>query len=96
MRFLADESCDFILVRALRAAGHDVIAVSEITPRAKDHEVIDLALREKRILLTEGKDFWPIGLCPWPRNPRGDFSEIPNFGPGTDCRGCLYTGKKTG
>jgi predicted nuclease of predicted toxin-antitoxin system len=57
MRFLADESCDFILVRALRATGHDVLAVSEITPRAEDHEVIDLALREKRILLTEDKDF---------------------------------------
>jgi predicted nuclease of predicted toxin-antitoxin system len=57
MRFLADESCDFILVRELRAAGHDVLAVSEITPRAEDSEVIDLALRGKRILLTEDKDF---------------------------------------
>ena len=57
MRFLADESCDFILVRALRAAGHDVLAVSEITPRAEDSEVIALALREERILLTEDKDF---------------------------------------
>jgi hypothetical protein len=27
MRFLADESCDFRVVRALRAAGHDVTAV---------------------------------------------------------------------
>ena len=57
MRFLADEGCDFILVRTLRAAGHDVLAVSEITFRAEDSEVIDLALREKRILLTEDKDF---------------------------------------
>src|SRR3989304_5315936 len=36
MRFLADESCDFIVVKALRAAGHDVLIVSEIAPRAKD------------------------------------------------------------
>jgi hypothetical protein len=27
MRFLVDESCDFSVVRALRSAGHDVIAV---------------------------------------------------------------------
>lgn len=57
MRFLADESCDFIVVRTLRAAGHDVAAVSEITPRADDSDVISLAVHEKRILLTEDKDF---------------------------------------
>jgi predicted nuclease of predicted toxin-antitoxin system len=57
MRFLADENCDFTVVRALRAAGHDVLCVSEITPRAEDSEVIKLADDEKRILLTEDKDF---------------------------------------
>ena len=57
MRFLADESCDFAVIHALRANGHDVIAVSEVTPRAEDSEVIRLAVREKRILLTEDKDF---------------------------------------
>jgi predicted nuclease of predicted toxin-antitoxin system len=57
MRFLADESCDFGIVHALRAGGHDVIGVSEISPRAQDSEVIRLAVREKRILLTEDKDF---------------------------------------
>ena len=57
MRFLADENCDFTMVRALRAAGHDVLCVSEITPRAEDSEVIKLADDEKRILLTEDKDF---------------------------------------
>jgi len=30
LRFLADESCDFAVVRALRADGHDVLAVSEM------------------------------------------------------------------
>ncbi len=48
MRFLADENCDFTVVRALRAAGHDVLCVSEITPRAGDSEVIKLADDEKR------------------------------------------------
>lgn len=57
MRFLADESCDFTMVRALRRAGHEVIAVSEISPRAEDIEVINLAFRGERILLTEDKDF---------------------------------------
>jgi hypothetical protein len=29
LRFLADESCDFVVVRASRAEGYDVLAVSE-------------------------------------------------------------------
>jgi predicted nuclease of predicted toxin-antitoxin system len=57
MRFLADENCDFTVVEALRAAGHDVLCISEITPRAEDSEVIKIADDEKRILLTEDKDF---------------------------------------
>jgi predicted nuclease of predicted toxin-antitoxin system len=57
MRLLADESCDFAVVRALRAAGHDVLAVSEVALGATDDVVVDLASREKRILLTEDKDF---------------------------------------
>lgn len=57
MRFLADESCDFSIVRALRMAGYDVTAVSETAPRVEDSDVVKLAVREKRILLTEDKDF---------------------------------------
>lgn len=57
MRFLADENLDFAVVRALRAAGHDVRALAEETNRSLDAEVISLASREGRILLTEDKDF---------------------------------------
>lgn len=57
MRFLADESMDFAAVRALRAAGHDVLAVQEAIPGAPDREVIELAATEGRVLLTEDKDF---------------------------------------
>jgi predicted nuclease of predicted toxin-antitoxin system len=57
LRFLADESCDFAVVRALRGEGYDVLAVSEVTHRSDDRELIDQAYRERRILLTEDKDF---------------------------------------
>jgi predicted nuclease of predicted toxin-antitoxin system len=57
MRLLADESCDFRVVRALRAAGHDVMAVIEAAPGAADSTVIDLAMREHRIFITEDRDF---------------------------------------
>ena len=57
MQLLIDESCDFSLVRALRVAGHDTVAVAELTPRADDETVLDLAVRGERLLLTEDKDF---------------------------------------
>jgi len=57
MRFMADESCDFAVVRALREAGHDVLYISEIAPGAEDTAVIERAHAERRILLTEDKDF---------------------------------------
>ncbi|NJL18972.1 MAG: DUF5615 family PIN-like protein [Bdellovibrionaceae bacterium] len=61
LRFLADESCDFAVVRALRGAGHDVVAVAELTHQSLDSAVIEQARRERRILLTEDKDFgWHV------------------------------------
>lgn len=38
--------------------GHDVVAVTEVAPRASDEDVAERALGEKRILLTEDKDFF--------------------------------------
>ena len=57
MRFVADESCDFAVVRALRASGHDVVAIAEISPRLSDQKVLALAHDEMRVLVTEDKDF---------------------------------------
>ena len=61
MRFLADESCDYLVVRRLRDAGHDVAAVADAGERSVDSAVIDRAFAEDRILLTEDKDFgWHV------------------------------------
>jgi predicted nuclease of predicted toxin-antitoxin system len=57
LRFLADESCDFAAVRALRTAGFDVVSVAEASAGADDERVIALALEERRIVLAEDKDF---------------------------------------
>ncbi|MFM9887296.1 MAG: DUF5615 family PIN-like protein [Burkholderiales bacterium] len=43
MRFLADESCDFSVVRASRLADHDVTAATETAMGADDSVVIDWA-----------------------------------------------------
>ena len=57
MRFLADESCDFAVVRTFRSAGHDVLAIAEVSPRIGDEEVLKHARDEKLVLLTEDTDF---------------------------------------
>jgi predicted nuclease of predicted toxin-antitoxin system len=57
VKFLADECCDRDLVGALRNAGYDVLYVLELKPGATDDEVLALAFDERRILLTEDKDF---------------------------------------
>ena len=57
MRFLADENCDFAIVRALRSAGHDVLAVGEFQRRSVDEQLMEMAYAESRIVITEDKDF---------------------------------------
>jgi hypothetical protein len=46
MGFLADECCDFAVVRCLRAAGHDVPAVNEFQQKSVDRQLLDLAVSE--------------------------------------------------
>ena len=63
MQFLADESCDFAVVRALRAVGYDVSAMVEITPGAEDEAVLAIARSQNRVLLTEDKDFGKLAYA---------------------------------
>src|SRR5215468_11274133 len=57
MNFVADESCARPVIQALREAGHDVLDISELTPGAADDQVLERALNEKRVLITEDRDF---------------------------------------
>jgi uncharacterized protein with PIN domain len=57
MNFVADESCAGPVVRALREAGHDVIAIADIAKGATDEQVLERAVNEKRVFITEDRDF---------------------------------------
>ena len=72
------------MVRGLRAAGHNVVALSEVASRSVDREVLDQAVREGRILITEDKDFGRLVfgggldsagviLIRYPGNARGEM-----------------------
>ena len=62
VRWLADECVAAPLVASLRLLGHDVLYVAEAAAGLNDVDVIALASREKRILLTEDKDFGDLVL----------------------------------
>jgi predicted nuclease of predicted toxin-antitoxin system len=57
MRFLADENFPRVAVTALEKAGHDIVWIRIVAPGATDPQVLSLATRERRILLTFDKDF---------------------------------------
>lgn len=57
MRFLADENFPGPAVKALEAAGHDVIWIKVAQPGTSDPEVLAWTAREERVLLTFDKDF---------------------------------------
>ena len=68
MRFVADESCDFAVVRALRSVGHDVVDIAEVSPRIGDQEVLRISRDDNRILLTEDTDFGELVYAEGLRN----------------------------
>jgi predicted nuclease of predicted toxin-antitoxin system len=57
VRWLADECVAASLVAFLRAAGHDVLYITEAAAGLSDPDVIALAQQDNRLLLTEDKDF---------------------------------------
>ena len=58
MKFLLDVCAASLRMRnALAVQGHDVLSALEKNPRATDEELLALAMEERRILVTEDKDF---------------------------------------
>ena len=62
MRFLADENFPRIALIALREFGFDVTAIAETHPGIPDTEVIAIASKEGRTLLTLDKDFGELAF----------------------------------
>lgn len=63
MKFLFDQNFDRRLLRPLHEAGHDVTVVSvDYAPGIPDREVLAIAHREGRILLTFDKDFGELAI----------------------------------
>ena len=58
MKFLLDESADFPLALHLRQLGHDVTSIVHDYERGlSDRDVLAIAQREERVLITNDRDF---------------------------------------
>ena len=58
MRLLIDQNLAVRVASLLRAAGHDVVHVSERgLQRAEDQDILELAAAESRVLVSEDTDF---------------------------------------
>ncbi len=62
MRLLANENFPEVAVSALRERGHDVFWVRTEAPGSADRDILELAQREKRILVTFDKDFGELAF----------------------------------
>ncbi len=58
MRFLLDENADLPLGDFLKQLGHDVTSIAkDYTRSIDDEDVLSIAIRERRIVITNDKDF---------------------------------------
>lgn len=70
MRFLTDENVSPTVVRALRAAGHDIFDVKEAGGEGTtDETLIRRARRERRVIVSEDLDFGNLSRFPLVRHP---------------------------
>lgn len=57
MRFLVDENIGNSIVAYLRSEGHDTVWIKEMGIGMDDLDILKLALKEKRVLVTYDQDF---------------------------------------
>ena len=61
-KFLADENIPIKAVEALKQKGIDIIPILEISPSLTDREVLNLANRQDRIIITFDTDFGKLAF----------------------------------
>lgn len=80
MRFLVDESAGKKLADLL-AQEHDVIFVGDVFPSISDEKVLEIAKKQKRVLITDDKDFGELVFRLKKTNRRDYFAKDIAFKP---------------
>ncbi len=63
MRLLADENIPLKAIHLLRSKGHDILSISESQPQTADEDILELAEKDARVVLTFDKDFGELAFC---------------------------------
>ena len=57
MKLLVDVGVGLLCEQWLRVAGHDVVAIRQFDPAMPDLDILALAVKEQRLVITMDKDF---------------------------------------
>ena len=57
VKLLANENIPLASIKALRVADFDILAIVEDCPSEKDSQVLALAAKEQRVLITFDRDY---------------------------------------
>lgn len=60
IKFLLDECVDGAIVKWLRDKNYDVLYLNDYQDRFKDFQILEMAFKQKRVLVTCDKDFGDI------------------------------------
>lgn len=70
LRLLLDQMIDSDVAADLRAAGHDICTVDELgMARANDAEILEVAIQQRRVLVTLDDDFGDWAVLPLANHP---------------------------
>ncbi len=81
MRLLTDENLSPVIAAALEATGYDVLTVTATIPGAPDDEVMALAIKDTRVIVTEDKDFGELAFRDGSRPPGVIRLVLPGYWP---------------
>jgi hypothetical protein len=95
VKFFADPSGAGPVILALRQAGHDVLVIAEVEKRAVDERVIERALSESRVVITEDHDFGELVYARSRRSVGVIFVKFQSRAPRQAC-GCGGGGGEAG
>lgn len=62
MRFILDVPIGKAVAQWLRELGHDVLEVRDIDPQLTDVDILQIAVRENRVVITVDKDFGELAI----------------------------------
>jgi predicted nuclease of predicted toxin-antitoxin system len=62
MRIIANENISGDAVKALQQEGHEVIWIRTKAPGTKDHDILEMAQRDKLVVITFDKDFGELAF----------------------------------